>query len=185
MAPEPALEVVVGGAVIMMVGAAVVAPARCLAVTRVHVPPLAVPTDYDGGPVDAIACTSEMSDEEHIRRLLARFVQLRDDKRFAEWSELFTRDGSFSYGSVHLEGRRAINDHVAELLADDSGKHQCFNSVIEVSGDSASVSSDFVKIDPLPGGGYGVTTMGRYLDDLVRDGGVWRIANRRVAIHGH
>ena len=126
-----------------------------------------------------------MSDEEQIRRLLARFVQLRDDKRFEEWVELFTEHGSFSYGSVELDGRAAIRAHVAQLLATDAGKHLCINSLIEVDGDRATVSSDFAKLDPEPGtSAFVIGTAGRYLDDLVRTSAGWRIARRRVEIAG-
>lgn len=59
-----------------------------------------------------------MTDEEQLRRVLARFVQLRDDKRFDEWVECFHEDGVFEYGQHRLVGRRAIRDHVARLLAD-------------------------------------------------------------------
>ena len=79
--------------------------------------------------------------------LLARFIQLRDDKQFDAWSELFTDDAVFTYGIVRLEGRPAIREHVA-LLRRDKGKHLCFNSVIDVDGDRAFVTSDFAKLDP-------------------------------------
>lgn len=123
------------------------------------------------------------TDEEAIRRLLARFVQLRDDKRFDAWSDLFTEDAVFTYGSVSLEGRGAIRDHVAALLAADRGKHLCLNSVIDVEGDRANVSSDFVKVDPADGSGFAIRTMGRYVDQLVRDGGAWCIRRRDVVLH--
>jgi len=126
-----------------------------------------------------------MTDEEAIRRLLARFIQLRDDKQFEPWSELFTDDAVFTYGIVRLQGRAAIRDHVASLLARDEGKHLCVNSIIDVDGDAASVRSDFAKLDPAPGGaGFAIGTAGRYVDELVRIGGSWCIARRDVIIQG-
>jgi hypothetical protein len=60
------------------------------------------------------------------------------------------------------------------------------NSIIDVSGDTASVSSDFVKVNPIEEGsgaaGYGIGTMGRYEDHFVRQGGKWKIAKRKVHI---
>jgi 3-phenylpropionate/cinnamic acid dioxygenase small subunit len=126
-----------------------------------------------------------MTEEEAIRRLLARFIQLRDDKQFHAWSELFTYDATFTYGTVRLEGRTAIREHVAVLLARDEGKHLCLNSVIDVDGNRASVSSDFAKLDPAAGGaGFVIGTAGRYVDELVRIDGSWRIARRDVIIQG-
>jgi hypothetical protein len=134
----------------------------------------------------ANALESDMTDQECIRRVLAEFIQLRDDKRFAEWVELFTEDGTFEYGSHHLVGRSAIRENVQALLRNDRGKHLCVNSVIDVSGDTASVSSDFLKVDPIDHGsgspGYGIGTMGRYEDHFVRQDGAWKIAQRRVHI---
>jgi SnoaL-like protein len=126
-----------------------------------------------------------MTDEEAIRRLLARFIQLRDDKQFDAWSELFAYDAIFTYGTVRLEGRTAIRDHVAVLLGGDEGKHLCLNSVIDVDGDRALVSSDFAKLDPAAGGaGFVIGTAGRYVDELVRVDGSWCIARRDVVIQG-
>jgi hypothetical protein len=132
------------------------------------------------------AAESEMTDQECIRRVLAEFIQLRDDKRFAEWVDLFTKDGTFEYGAHHLVGRSAIRENVQALLRNDRGKHLCVNSIIDVSGDTASVSSDFLKVNPIDDGtgvtGYGIGTMGRYEDHFVRQGGEWKIAKRKVHI---
>jgi hypothetical protein len=132
------------------------------------------------------ALGGDVTDQECIRRVLAEFIQLRDDKRFAEWIELFTEDGTFEYGSHHLVGRSAIRENVEALLRNDRGKHLCVNSIIDVSGDTASVSSDFLKVNPSNSGsgaiGYEIGTMGRYEDHFVRRDGEWKIARRKVHI---
>ncbi len=134
----------------------------------------------------ASAVESDMTDQECIRRVLAEFIQLRDDKRFAEWVEIFTEDATFEYGAHHLVGRSAIRENVQALLRNDRGKHLCVNSIIDVSGDAASVSSDFLKVNPTDdvsgAGRYGIGTMGRYEDHFVRQGGEWKIATRKVHI---
>jgi ketosteroid isomerase-like protein len=134
----------------------------------------------------ANALESDMTDQESIRRVLAQFIQLRDDKHFAEWVDLFTEDATFEYGSQHLEGRSAIRENVQALLRNDRGKHLCVNSIIDVVGDTASVSSDFLKVNPIDAGsgatGYGIGTMGRYEDHFVRQAGEWKIAKRTVHI---
>jgi hypothetical protein len=134
----------------------------------------------------ADAGESDMTDQERIRRVLAEFIQLRDDKRFAEWVDLFTEDGEFDYTSHHLVGRTAIRENVEALLRNDRGKHLCVNSIIDISGDTASVRSDFVKVNPIDAGsgatGYAIGTMGRYEDHFVRRAGQWKIARRMVHI---
>jgi 3-phenylpropionate/cinnamic acid dioxygenase small subunit len=128
-----------------------------------------------------------MDHEACIRLVLAQFIQLRDDKRFIEWSELFAEDGTFEYLSHVLVGRTAISENVEALLREDGGKHLCANSIVEVAEDtrSAEVRSDFVKVDPLedPGSSrWAIGVMGRYHDHFVREGGTWRIAHRRVIL---
>ena len=131
--------------------------------------------------------TGQPSDHEQIRQLLARFIQLRDDKRFDEWVRLFTEDGTFEYPGASLSGRDAIRDSVASLLRDDRGKHLGFNAVIEVDGDTASVTSDVVKLraaEPGSGAAFVVQTAGRNIDSLVRTKDGWRVASRRTDLLG-
>jgi 3-phenylpropionate/cinnamic acid dioxygenase small subunit len=127
--------------------------------------------------------TEDVTDEECIRHVLARFIQLRDDKYFEEWVQLFTEDGVFEYGSNVLVGWTIIRENVEELLREDRGKHLCLNSVIDVEGDSARVSSDFVKVNPgeeIGATSYEIVVMGRYHDQFVKKNGAWKIASRRV-----
>jgi uncharacterized protein (TIGR02246 family) len=131
--------------------------------------------------------TAQLTDHEQIQQLLARFIQLRDDKRFDEWAQLFTEDGTFEYPGARVTGRDAIRDNVADLLRSDRGKHLGFNAVIEVNGDTASVVSDVVKLRPAePGsdGAFVVQTAGRYIDALVRTADGWRVASRRTELLG-
>jgi 3-phenylpropionate/cinnamic acid dioxygenase small subunit len=126
-----------------------------------------------------------MSDEETIRRLLAEFIQLRDDKRFDEWVQLFAEDGTFQYSPEILVGRPAIKAAIGALLRDDRGKHLCCNSIIRVSGDVAEVSSDFVKIDPTAtagAGSFAIAVAGRYEDRWIRHSSSWLLASRRVVL---
>ncbi len=45
-----------------------------------------------------------MDDYEGIRRTASEFCMFLDERRFKEWSEVFTEDGRFG----HLESRAAI-----------------------------------------------------------------------------
>jgi 3-phenylpropionate/cinnamic acid dioxygenase small subunit len=128
-----------------------------------------------------------MTDEESIRAVLAKFIQLRDDKRFDEWVQCFHEDGTFEYTTNRLVGRDAIKDNVSQLLATDTGKHLCTNSIIDVEGNFAAVSSDFVKVNRVEDGTasrYDIVVAGRYEDRFERREGHWRIASRKVRIMG-
>lgn len=128
-----------------------------------------------------------MNDEDRIRQVLAQFVQLRDDKRFGEWVDLFTEDATFEYPANVLMGRTAIRENVQALLRDDRGKHLCGNSIIDVADDGvgAEVSSDVIKLDPAESaapGRFEIVVAGRYYDRFVREEDTWKIARRRVVL---
>jgi 3-phenylpropionate/cinnamic acid dioxygenase small subunit len=122
-----------------------------------------------------------MSDEEQIRRLLAEFCVFLDDRRFREWSDLFTEDGTFS----KLVGRETIFSWISgdELAREPDlvRKHTVHNLLIDADGDSARVRSDLVMHDKRPGQPWVIIT-GRYLDELVKQDGAWRFKNRQLIV---
>jgi hypothetical protein len=122
-----------------------------------------------------------MSDEEQIRRTLAEFCVFLDERRFREWSDLFTADGVFC---EHVT-RDAIFTWISgDQLArepDLCRKHTVHNPIIDIHGDDAHVSCDLVMFDKAPGKPWFILT-GKYTDLLVRDGGRWRFKNRQLAL---
>ncbi len=128
-----------------------------------------------------------MTDEQQIRRSLALLCQLRDDDHYDRWIELFAEDGKFSYLEYSFTGRADIRAH-CEKYFPAYGKHLCLNSVIEIEGDQARVTSDFVKLHPAEkgapasGGAFVVAGAGRYNDRFVRNGEKWLLAERRVVV---
>ena len=88
-----------------------------------------------------------MTDADEIRNTLARFCQCLDDRRFEEFSQTFTEDGSFN-GRV---GRATIFEWIsgAELATrpELKRKHAVMNAIIKVRGDRAEATSDLVMFD--------------------------------------
>ena len=114
-----------------------------------------------------------MSEYESIRRLLAEYCQRCDDERFEEWAKLFIEDGAFmAFGQTH-RGRAALEKFIASAPV---GKHLCFNSIIDITGSSASCASDFVFIKR----DRSLSSIGRYNDLLVKEGERWLFAERAV-----
>jgi hypothetical protein len=121
-----------------------------------------------------------MAAEEQIRRTIAQFAQYLDERRFAEWGELFTQDGVFQ----HLTGRGAILAFMrgGELatMPDLFRKHVTTNLVITLGEDAAHVESDLVLHERL-GQQAWILRMGKYIDDMVPGpGGRWLFARRQL-----
>jgi 3-phenylpropionate/cinnamic acid dioxygenase small subunit len=120
-----------------------------------------------------------MTDEEAIRQLVARFCQLLDDRRFKEWSDLFTEDGIFGARTSRAEILESIS---GGALARNPGlrrKHTVSNVVIQVTGDTAEAVCDLVMFDLVEGGGCSIR-LGRYDDRLVRQPDGWLFSERRL-----
>ncbi len=123
-----------------------------------------------------------MTDEEGVRQTLGAFCHYLDERRFDEWSRLFTEDGVF--GAVpEQKGREVILDWIlhAELatMPELRRKHMMANSIIDVSGDEADAVSDLVMFDYVSEGNWSIR-VGRYTDRLVRQGDQWLFARRHL-----
>ena len=125
------------------------------------------------------------TDEEAIRRTLALYCQLCDDGRFEEWGELYTDDATFTVMGRTHRGRAAVRAFIEKGQPPERrGKHVCANPLIDVDGDEATATTDYVFVASSPEGGFTILSAGRYHDRLVRVGDGWRFAERRIAFLG-
>lgn len=131
-----------------------------------------------------------LSDEREIVRTLYRFTHTIDYGLAEEFVSLFTEDGVFDVR--HLQGRqgarRAGREQLAAYLAGHArpprsyGKHLLLQPTVMLeSEDSARAESYFAVLEEQVGGPY-LKTYGRYFDHLVKDGGRWRIKERRCEV---
>jgi uncharacterized protein (TIGR02246 family) len=121
-----------------------------------------------------------MTDEDEIRRLLGRWAQAYDDKDAAGWTALFVEHGRFAVDRParnhvgRAEIRSFIDAQIARSPADRLTKHMCGNPVIRfTSPDTADVDVDFVVYSTSGGEPWSVTSIGRYLNKLVRQDAAW------------
>jgi hypothetical protein len=126
-----------------------------------------------------------MSAVEDIRRVIALYSQLADDKRMEEWSDLFTEDAVFLAHGNRLEGRLTIKESIGPSLAAVPIKHLVGEPVIDLlSRDRARAWTDlatFVRGTE----GIAVVTIGRYYDELqLGEDGSWRLARRELVVVG-
>jgi uncharacterized protein (TIGR02246 family) len=126
-----------------------------------------------------------MSDEEAIRRTLAEYCQFCDDGRFEDFAGLFATDATFHVLDKTHEGRNQIRAFMEKAQPPERrGRHVCSNTVIDVSGDTARVFTDYVFVSRTDGEGFAITSVGRYHDRLVKEHDRWRFAERRIVFLG-
>ncbi len=136
-----------------------------------------------GGLRDPAGARSDMADdvvghELAIRRVLASYCLRLDDGQFGALAELFTPDGSFSYGGTAVSGPAAIEAwFTTNQPPARRGKHLTLNSLIDVDDDHATVTSDYIWVRSV-NGVISLGLAGRYQDTLVRTDGRWLIARR-------
>lgn len=117
-----------------------------------------------------------------IRTTCTRYCQRCDDGDFSGWAELFAEDATFSVlGRTH-EGREACRAFIeAAMPPERRGKHFLGQSEVDIDGDEATAVSDYLFIAKVDGGGYAITSAGRYHDRLVREAdGEWRFKSREI-----
>lgn len=126
-----------------------------------------------------------MNDVEQIRRVLAQYCQLMDDRRYVEWSQLFAPDAVWALGGREHRGPAEMQAYMDRLRADNPDrrtKHLCTNValVLAVDGQTASATSDYVMLAHTPGQPWQIASGGRYLDRLARrePEGTWQFSER-------
>ena len=121
-----------------------------------------------------------MTDEQQIRRLLARWAQAYDDRDAAGWTALFAENGRFAVDRPErnhvgrAQIRQYIDTSIANSPADRRTKHLCANPVLRFTApDAADVDVDFVVYSARGSAPWAVTSVGRYRNKLVRQNGEW------------
>lgn len=123
-----------------------------------------------------------MNDTDAIRNTFARYCQALDERRFEDWTRVFTPDGQFN---DHI-GRQAIMDYInGAALAKNPAlkrKHAHLNIAINRIGEAEAESeSDFLMFDKNGDGPWVLAGVGKYTDLLVRQpDGEWLIKKRII-----
>lgn len=125
-------------------------------------------------------------DERAIEQLLVSYCRSVDDGDTAAVVALFEEDAT-----LDLMGRVAVGrEAIAEVFAAAGGPferpsttHALSGIVIEVDGARARSQADLTVISRTADGSFAVTLAARYHDVLQRTDR-WRLAQRRVVVHG-
>lgn len=122
-----------------------------------------------------------------IQRLIAVYAQLLDCGRLADWGQLFTEAARFRVYGRTYESRTTLLAEIGGMQPppDRPGKHICLVPVIDLAGDDRALAwTDFLAAATNESGKINVATIGRYHDELVRDGKRWRFASRTIVMAG-
>ena len=124
-----------------------------------------------------------VEDKDAIREVLAEYCYALDNYRFAEMAGLFTEDGTWDTAFGKATGHKAIADLAASFTKDMAEPprrvHYVTNILIRLNGDTAEVRSNWIMI--LNGAnGPALSSGGEYADKMVRHGGNWMFAYRKI-----
>ncbi|MBV9249349.1 MAG: nuclear transport factor 2 family protein [Acetobacteraceae bacterium] len=129
------------------------------------------------------AMASMLEEKDAIREVLARYCFHLDGGQFEQMAALFTEDGTWHTAFGVAKGRAAIADLARKLRAGDPppsrGVHLVTNIVIELNGDSARVSSNWIVAENSAEGPK-VGSAGGYADQMVKQEGRWLFQYREI-----
>jgi 3-phenylpropionate/cinnamic acid dioxygenase small subunit len=131
-------------------------------------------------PLSDLRVGTRMSEHEEIRRTLALYAQLVDNKDPTGWSEQFAANGTFHTRSGDHAGRPAIKAFIEHQFdhepAGRNTAHLGTNSVINVAGETADVLTDWLVFESIGEGPWTILRVSRSNDRLIREDGAWRFA---------
>src|SRR6201996_2701295 len=127
---------------------------------------------------------NKLEDKDDIRELLARYCFLLDGYHLREFAALFAADGEWISRNGTAKGPAAIERLLRGLVPEPAPgarrKHFTTNIIIELSGDRATVVSNFLVVRDSPGGPV-IAVAGTYDDTVVKIGGKWKFRSRKLS----
>ena len=126
---------------------------------------------------------TDIADQLAIRQVVARYNRAFDYGDPEAWVATFAADGTFAMGGKQLAaGQEALLAFARKMIPTMKVKHCTTDAIVEVDGDTASHDAYLILVDT--GDKVSVVNSGRYRDQLVKVGGVWKFQSRVVEIDG-
>ena len=127
----------------------------------------------------------QVEDRIAIERILVDYAAFLDDRDYARYSALFTPDGEWKNGSGSHRGHAAIRQMLEGVMGpagtpNRANYHVVTNPRVDLAGDRATATSRYLFVMRGVDGQPTPSLAGVYRDELVRQGGLWKIS-RRVA----
>ncbi len=128
-----------------------------------------------------------LADRTAIMDVMIRYGTSVDAREMERYRSCFTDDLTVvGYGGEPMEGADTYLAYVIDALKNFAGtQHMMGNQVVDLNGDSASVRTEvqathFIIDDP----DTVMTLWATYVDDMVRQGGEWRIRRHELVRRG-
>ena len=127
---------------------------------------------------------SNLEDKDAIRELLARYCFLLDGYKLGEFAGLFTADGEWISRNGTAKGPAAIEQLLRGMVPEPAPgkrrKHFTTNIIIDLTGDAATVISNFLAVRDSDAG-PAIAVAGTYDDTVVRTAEGWKFRSRRLS----
>jgi hypothetical protein len=133
-----------------------------------------------------LALLERLAAIENIKQLKARYFRLIDQRRWAEWGEVFTTDAVMEVPDVDTlyRGRAEIVAKVSEVLAGATTCHHGHMPEITITSPGTATGTwamfDYVEWPSHDDRRNGVTGYGHYSESYVVEDARWRIASLRL-----
>lgn len=128
-----------------------------------------------------------LEDIEAITQVLLNYGRHLDARDFKSYAGLFAAQGVWDGGFGAATTPDGIYDLMIGYFGTEpnpktlSNYHLLSNFMIDVEGDKATSWSRWAYVTPGSGGTPIINIGGRYADELVREGGDWKISRRTVS----
>lgn len=125
-----------------------------------------------------------LEDREEIRRLIMEYGRTLDSRDFGAFSRLFAETGEWIGGLGQARGPDAIRALMEESLGTGpeaaANLHLFTNEMIDLDGDRAAAVTKWIFVIQAEANRPQLVFVGRYLDEFVREKGVWKFLKRTV-----
>jgi hypothetical protein len=129
-----------------------------------------------------------LEEKDAIREVFAEYCFRLDGGQYDDMAALFTEDGTWETAFGSGTGRAAIAGLARDIRAKAGDNrpraiHLVTNIVIALNGDTAEVRSNWTVVQNAPAGdssGPRIGSGGGYYDRMVKQGGKWFFAHRKI-----
>jgi len=134
------------------------------------------------GALQDVDDVQRLLDIAELQNLKARYWRCLDTKSWDELRAVFAIDAHLDTDGFVSDGRDAIVDFLAEVLAHARTVHMGHAPELDVSGPDTAAGiwplEDYVELPA--DSGQGMRGYGHYYDEYVREDGAWRIKSSRL-----
>lgn len=126
---------------------------------------------------------NDIQEIEEIKKLKARYFRLLDQKRWDEWSDVFTEDVVAVLDGppreLRYEGRKDMVERVSALIGNAVTVHQGHMPEIELTSPTTATGT-WAMFDYLQWPKFTLKGYGHYEEEYVKQEGKWRIRRLRL-----